>query len=729
MKKLIFSLCASAALLVAAGCAGTETASVDSNAIVFPVNTSKTFSVSGFRTIDNRWCTEQTEVFLQRSKDGIRITFHCFGDTSKMQFSKQAPDDNMNLFNGEHIELLLSPNGKADGIYYHLAINPAGSMYHAKIRDASWTPAYDLKIEKLKDRWIADLFLPYASLGVKEPPANGKIWLGNFCRTYAPEKQLAEHSSYTASKNFHSLNSMAKIQFDGKTPAATIRLLKFQQTKNGNLKINIAKNGTAPATLNIVSNQKLLKSVDLKDNTAIDQKFVIEDKYIPLKNIRLIALELKDKNGNLLDRKDGTLLAADAHFLLLNRYIYFKNEPIRFTVQTKPGIFRIKQDDKVISSTKVDALHNTFPQNLAAGRYVAEYETNGKYTSCVFMIQDKRPAPQPALQNKFSIDGSLLKLDGKPVYLFTTSEGKLKNYQYHPDYTFRYGPGARKNAIKRGGIPLYNFIRKPRSGYAFVKNFDARLDKFIQSQKIHQNSNIIYLLAYEANMGAFLRQPDNSLRQVDSPAHYKSIYTRMKKEMPNAKVGIHIDHLDRIDEFIDCCDIFEFAAWSSSYHGTNLMQNLKKDLLFVRSKAKGKPVVMWLGGSIPTPQCRTAEELRAGVYASILNGAVGNVIHMGHGGVPVNRTRFWSALNSIPRDVESFYADLMTWQAVNDFKIPDGMDGKAVISPDGKELLLVLLNNSLSENKVALELPASFGKLSTTFTPLEPRVFRIKKGK
>ena len=720
---------ASAALLIAAGCTGTETVSVDKNTIVFPVNTNETFSVSGFRTLDSKWCTEQTEVFLQRKKDGIRITFHCFGDTSKMQFSKKAPDDNMNLFNGEHIELLLSPNGKADGIYYHLAINPSGSMYHAKIRDTSWTPAYDLKIEKLKDRWIADLFLPYESLGVKDPPANGKVWLGNFCRTYVPAKQSAEHSSYTASKNFHSLSSMAKIQFDGKTPSATIRLLKFQQTKNGNLEICVAKNGATPASLDVISNQKLLKTIVLKDNAVQNQKIIIDDSYIPLKNGRLIALELKDKHGNLLDRKEGTLLAADAHFLLLNRYVYFKNEPIQFTVQTTPGTFRIKQEDKVIASKKIDKLQNTFPQNLAAGRYVAEYEAHGKYTSCVFMIQEKIPAAQSPMKNKFTIDGSLLKLDGKPIYLFTTSEGKLKNYQYVPDYTFQYGPGARKNAIKRGGVPLYNFVRKPKTGYAFVKNFDARLEKYIQSQKKNQDANIIYMLAYEANMAAFIRQADNTMRQVDSPAHYKSIYTRMKQGMPNAKIGIHIDHLDRMDEFIDCCDIFEFAAWSSSYHGTNLMQNLKKDLLAVRSKAKGKPVVMWLGGSIPNAHCRTAEELRAGVYASILNGAVGNVIHMGHGGIPVSRTRFWSVLNSIPRDVESFYADLMTWQAVKNFRIPDGMDGKAVISPDGKELLLVLLNNHLSETKVSLELPASFGKLNVTFTPLEPRVFRIKKGK
>lgn len=726
MKKSILSLFASAALLAAAGCAGTEHVAVDTNTIVFPVNTSKAFPFSGFRTLDSKWCTEQTEVFLQRNKDGIRIIFHCFGDTSKMRFSKKEKDDNMKLFDGEHIELLLSPNGKADGIYYHLAINPAGSIYHAKIRDTSWTPVYDLKIEKLKDRWIADLFLPFTSLDVKEPPAKGKVWLGNFCRTYAAGKNVTEHSSYTASKNFHALSFMAKIQFDGKTPSAALRLLKFQPMKNGNLKLQVAKNGTTPAALDIISNQKLLKSVDLSGLDVKNQEIVIDDKYVPLKNVRLVALELKDRNGNVLDRKEGTLLAADTHFLLLNRYIYFKNEPLKFTVQLMPGILRIKQEDNVISSTKINALQNNLQLNLAPGRYVAEYEAGGKYTSCVFLVQDAPPAPQAALKNKFTIDGSMVKLDGKPFYLFTTSEGKLKNYQYYPDYTYRYGPGFRKNAIRRNGVPLQNFIRKPKTGHAFVKNLDARLEKFIQSQKKHQKSNIVYLLAYEANMAVFLRQPDNSLLAVDPPAHFKRIYTRMKQGMPEAKIAIHIDHLDRLEEFIDCCDIFEFASWNSSYHGTNLLQNLKQDLLSVRSQAKGKPVVMWLGGSIPNPHCRTAEELRAGVYASILNGAAGNVIHMGHGGIPVSRTRFWSVLNSIPRDVESFYADLMTWKEVTDFKVPAGMDGKAVISPDG-ELLLVLLNNTLSEKKVALELPGTYGKRTMTFTPLEPRVLRIKK--
>ena len=200
----------------------------------------------------------------------------------------------------------------------------------------------------------------------------------------------------------------------------------------------------------------------------------------------------------------------------------------------------------------------------------------------------------------------------------------------------------------------------------------------------------------------------------------------MKQGLPNAKIVLHIDDLNRLNEFAQACDILEFATDGGSYNGVNMMLNLKKDLLHVRANVKQKPLILWLGGSIPNPLCRTAEEIRAGVYCSILNGAAGNIVHMGHGGVPVSRSRFWSMLAALPREIDSFYGDLKTWEEVKDFVIPAGMDGKAVISPDG-ELLLVLLNNTLSEKKVALELPGTYGKRTMTFTPLEPRVLRIKK--
>ena len=697
--------------------------------IVFPYNTEQSLPASGFRTLDGNWCSGQTEVFLQRKKDEIQIRFVCYADTANMRFSKKEKDDNMNLFGGEHVELLLAPNGLNDGIYYHIAINPAGSIYHAKLRDLAWTPQYyNLAIEKLKDRWIATLVLPYSALGIKTPPADGSVWLANFCRTYAPNKGITEHSSLSGSKNFHDLNSMTKVIFGSNAPNASLQIRSVHQQPDGTLKIHTGKYGRTPVEIQVLLNGKCLRSYPLTAPDHFEHVFTIldNDPYIPLKNNWLLTLRMNDLQGNTIDEKSGYLYSVDQNFLLLDQYVYFKNDPIRFDVLVTPGKFRIKQENKVIAEIPVSALKNVYNPTLAPGRYVAEYEASGKYTSCVFFVQNAPPAPQAALKNKFTIDGSMVKLDGKPFYLFTTSEGKLKNYQYYPDYTYRYGPGFRKNAIRRNGVPLQNFIRKPKTGHAFVKNLDARLEKFIQSQKKHQKTNIVYLLAYEANMAVFLRQPDNSLLAVDPPAHFKRIYTRMKQGMPEAKIAIHIDHLDRLEEFIDCCDIFEFASWNSSYHGTNLLQNLKQDLLSVRSQAKGKPVVMWLGGSIPNPHCRTAEEIRAGVYCSILNGAAGNIVHMGHGGIPPHRTRFWSVLAALPREIDSFYGDLKTWEEVKDFVIPAGMDGKAVISPNG-ELLLVLLNNTLSEKKVTLELPGTYGKRTMTFTPLEPRVLRIKK--
>ena len=738
MKKSFFSFLISLALCSITGCSvlitersGTKPVQMNTEFqnIVFPYNTEQSLPASGFRTIDGNWCSGQTEVFLQRKKDEIQIRFVCYANTAKMRFSKKEKDDNMNLFGGEHVELLLAPNGLNDGIYYHIAINPAGSIYHAKLRDLAWTPQYyNLKIEKLNDRWIATLVLPYSALGIKTPPADGSVWLANFCRTYAPNKGITEHSSLSGSKNFHDLNSMTKVIFGSNAPKVSLQIRSVHQQPDGTLKIHTGKYGRTPVEIQVLLNGKCLRSYPLTAPDHFEHVFTIQDNdpYIPLKNNRLLTLRMNDLQGNTIDEKSGYLYSVDQNFLLLDQYVYFKNDPIRFDVLVTPGKFRIKQENKVIAEIPVSALKNVYNPTLAPGRYVAEYEVNGKYTSCVFMVQEKKPQRMARMPGKFAVSGSDLTLNGKPVYLFSTSDGKLKNYPYHPDYTYRYGAGARNHAIIRNSIPHKRFIRKPKSGYAFDQDFEKKLEQFINNQKKHQNSNIVYLLAYEANMKAFMTLPDKSYKEVDSPTLYRTIYTKMKQGLPNAKIVLHIDDLNRLNEFAQACDILEFATDGGSYNGVNMMLNLKKDLLHVRANVKQKPLILWLGGSIPNPLCRTPEEIRAGVYCSILNGAAGNIVHMGHGGIPPHRTRFWSMLAALPREIDSFYGNLKTWEEVKDFVIPAGLDGKAVISPDG-ELLLVLLNNTLSEKKVTLELPGTYGKRTMTFTPLEPRVLRIKK--
>ena len=729
MKKHFSVLVCTLVLLAMTGCAvSSKTANpVMRNTIVFPVDSSKTLPVSGFMTLGNDWTSGQTEVAIQRNSDGIRIHFRCYADTAKMRFSKQEKDDNMNLFGGEHVELLLAPNGLNDGIYYHIAINPAGSMYHAKKRDISWTPAYDLKIDKSNTFWDAVLFLPYYTLGVTQPPRN-TVWLANFCRTYAPIGGIMEHSSYSGARNFHDFNTMTRVIFDGKAPDAALHIRAIYQTPDGNIRVVAGRNGCIPAKIEVLLDGKPARSMPFTGKEFTEHSFLIPvtERYVPLKNKRMVQLRLTDQKGNLLEEKTGFLDMGKKTFLLLDKYVYFKNDPIHFEVQTVPGIFRIKQEQKTIAQQEITNRKWFIKHPLPPGRYVAEYESGYKYTTRVFMVKEQPPAQSPAMPDNFTISGTELKLNGKPFYIFATSGGKVKNYPYHPSFNCNYGPGARKNSISRVNIPYKQLVRKPKTGYLFFHNWEQRLEQFIKARKKQKSANLYCLLAYEANLKAYIQQPDKSLLETDAPAMYQKVYMKLKQDLPHLKLALQIDSLTRLKEYAKSCDILETATYTGSYHGSNLMRNLKQDLLHVRKTVYDKPVIFWLGGSIPDPYCRTAEEIRAGVYCSILNGAAGNIVHMGHGGVPVSRSRFWSMLAALPREIDSFYGDLKTWEEVKDFVIPAGMDGKAVISPDG-ELLLVLLNNTLSEKKVALELPGTYGKRTMTFTPLEPRVLRIKK--
>ena len=135
---------------------------------------------------------------------------------------------------------------------------------------------------------------------------------------------------------------------------------------------------------------------------------------------------------------------------------------------------------------------------------------------------------------------------------------------------------------------------------------------------------------------------------------------------------------------------------------------------------------MWLGGSIPNSKVRSAEEIRAGVYYTVIKGGAGNIIHMGHGGIPAHRTRFWSMLSMLQNEINSFYPELQKGIPYN-IELPSGFAGRAVITAD-KELLLVILNKCAFSQTLELDYPY-YQKAKIQFTPFEPRVIRLAKCK
>ena len=156
-------------------------------------------------------------------------------------------------------------------------------------------------------------------------------------------------------------------------------------------------------------------------------------------------------------------------------------------------------------------------------------------------------------------------------------------------------------------------------------------------------------------------------------------------------------------------------------YSETLMENI---LAEAKKAADGRPVIFWLGGTIPNAFCRTAEELRAGVYLAVLHDIAGVIFHMGHGYLPENRSRLWSLISGIQAEVQEFHSDYRNGKAFPDFVLEasPNLAYAARKTPDG--VMLIVVNLSGGENRFSLK--TKNGIIDGVLTPYEPQVRHLK---
>ncbi len=141
---------------------------------------------------------------------------------SKMQVPKVAVNST-EIWSGELLEIFINPT--PDGVeYFHLAVNPSGSKYNAKMNAASQPPDADLKwnpewrsAAKIGDKgWTSEIAIPFSSLGQKAP-VDGTRWSMNFGRT----RKIGgtEYTSVSVlPSGFHSPGNFLNVWFDKFVP-------------------------------------------------------------------------------------------------------------------------------------------------------------------------------------------------------------------------------------------------------------------------------------------------------------------------------------------------------------------------------------------------------------------------------------------------------------------------------------------------------------------------------
>ena len=357
MKKIFFPLITVVFAICMTACSTgvKKQTGIPGKVIVLPAKQGvKSLPAGAFISLGNRWASEQTEVYTELKGDTIKFEFVCYGNTDDLEWSAKKPTDDMTLFGGEHVELLIAPRGENDGgRYYHLALNPAGSLYDAKYRDTDWGMIGNTKTEIKKDCWIASFELKHMAFTLDKTGATGSEWNINFCRTIKKKGKEAEHSSWTGSSDFHSIPTMGLLQFSGSEPTDHLRIFKCAQDKNGNLELEIGKTGKEHAFLQIFSSGELVHNSKLSDTKPLKINCDLKKQYVSLKGMKNISIYLLGPYRVPIQNFSANLVPVEGEVLALDKFEYINEKDLICKVAKFPGKAEIKKDQKLIKAYDV----------------------------------------------------------------------------------------------------------------------------------------------------------------------------------------------------------------------------------------------------------------------------------------------------------------------------------------------------------------------------------------
>ncbi len=641
-------------------------------------------------------------------------------------------DDDLSIFDGDIAEVILAPEPES-GVYYHFAVNPNGALYTARKRDMSWNPSVGRKTETGAGVWSAELVIPFSAFG-KKTPAPGTAWGINFASGRgAPDRYSA---SWSGARSYHDVKQLGRLVFGtGKTadqvPSVHVERLRL---RNGVLSCAVSLPEGGPS-----SRFRVQMFLDGKTEQTLSpdrrgEMFSWEGRlsgdYQPLKSSRVVELRVTSvPEGRILLHRKALANSVQTSALHLDKFYYTPaDREIRYSHDfPEPAKITVRGDGKIVRSIQNAPKQGMIPlagPPLKPGRYVVEISSGAIRTTRLFCLCGETPslAAIPSDAELRGADG-VFRMAGSPVFLLGASPTGKSFLHFGDAFNLQYGRyGVQPNAVAITGIPGYSFTRKPAAGYVFPPDAELKrtLDRFLS--KGVPADRTITRIAYEAQMKVYEKGAKNRLAEKDPPGFYAGLYRYLKEKAPGRLFSIHIDHHDHLREFASNCDVFETSYWSSSFSPC-MIPNLDRDMGEAKKAAGGKPVLFWLGGTIPDTSCRTAEELRAGVYLAVLHDMAGVIFHMGHGYLPESRTRLWSLISGINAEIQSFYPAFRKGKALPNFVLESTPDLAYAARRDDDRVTLIAVNLSGAENSFSLKTRG--GAVRGTLTPYEPRIWHL----
>lgn len=172
----------------------------------------------------------ETIADICRTTSALWLRFLCYEPlTSKLQATRRERDSD--VWQDDCIEIFVQPAAKAD--YLHFVVNPLGTQYDEKGKDASWNAEWRAAATCDNSPWTVVVALPWESLGAH--PSADSIWRLNVCRSRQAETEWSCWSP--TGGGFHEPNRFGVLRFDDR-PAAREVHWSFLSRRRGSVSVD-----------------------------------------------------------------------------------------------------------------------------------------------------------------------------------------------------------------------------------------------------------------------------------------------------------------------------------------------------------------------------------------------------------------------------------------------------------------------------------------------------------
>jgi hypothetical protein len=717
--------------------------------------------VSGFVTLENEWAEEQSSVFMATDGKYLYLAMKCLKNSPFAISAKKHSDDSMDIFGDESVEIFIAPGPEQD-VYYHFAINAVGSVYNAKCsegkRDESWNPKIEVECKTFDGGWILESKIDLSSMGTMLR-LNDKLKM-NFARNNSSLLGMVS-SSWTGQDNFN------EPRLFGSCIVAPNGGIGYSAEKIDMSAVNLVVRNAdrEPRACNLAIQSELgsgKKELTLKPFSNTPVSVALKASKEAKGEIKL-AIEFGDSQSTSI--KTAFLYEYSAIFSVTPSLYYCTSGE---TISSKIDSHLEKVDSIKITVTgpeqngphlrtimlKLGEKSFSFDtKGMKPGRHVisaAAMDAKGKILDSddkIFIVVMKNEAAPLPEKQQFELDGKLIKMNGELFFPFMTCDSPKETYSALDDGSFnvRYGNiGVRKNAalLATCGYPV-------AMSWVGGTHYEApEKEKVFEHMKSviekSGNANVFCRrLQYEAGIPLFRKQEGvKALAPVSAGEEYTDCYKFLKKIFPGMLVSIQNDR-GNMPDFVGCADIIEVATPAS--YSKKIMRDFVPDLEKMRAIVGDKPLLLWIGASIPSADFRNAENIRAATWLAVFGGANGVIYHTGHSGIPDDRTRLWSVFKNLGCETEVLYPI-----AVSQEKLDPGFSATCdlpfIILSARKfkgDTYVMAVSKALGTTKARIRtgLPATGvvevvfenrsikinnGEVEDSFTSFEPHLYRIK---